>query len=89
MPEEMAQEFWMSPDIDLDILAKALNGYPKEIEDKVLGYMPQKKQAMYTPIEGAVKKADIESSRGSILDIAKEKIKSGSWTIEDIMGTQE
>ncbi len=89
MPEEMAQEFWMSPDIDLDVLAKALNGYPKEVEDKVLGYMPQKKQAMYTPIEGAVKKVDIESSRGSILDIAKEKIKSGSWTIEDIMGAEE
>ena len=41
---------------------------------------------MYTPIEGAVKKADVESARSSILDIAKEKIKSGSWTIEDIMG---
>ena len=72
MPEAMAQEFWMSPDIDLDVLANALNGYPKEVEEKVLGYMPKKKQAMYTPIEGTVKKADVESARSSVLDIAKE-----------------
>ena len=86
MPENMAQEFWMNPDLDLDILAKAIKGYEEEVVKKILGYMPEKKQAMFTAVEGPLAKREVEEARATILEMAKAKVKSGEWRIEDVIG---
>jgi flagellar motor switch protein FliG len=87
MPESMAAEFWMNPDIDLEVMAKALKGYDQEIQDKVIAYLPGKKQAMFTPIEGPMAKRDVDEARGKLLTMAKEKISAGDWLIDDILGS--
>ena len=50
MPERMALDFWGDPDIDLDMMAKALQEYETETIERLKGYLPGKKQAMFTPI---------------------------------------
>ncbi len=79
----------MNPDIDLEIMAKALKGYDEEIVNKIIEYLPAKKQAMYTPIEGGLSKRDVDSARGILLDMFKEKFSSGEWNIEDVLGGSE
>ena len=86
MPENMAQEFWMNPDLDLDILAKAIKGYEDDVVKKILGYMPEKKQAMFTAVDGPLAKREVEEARAIILEMAKSKVKSGEWRIEDVIG---
>ena len=70
-------------------MAKALKGYEKETVDKVIEFLPQKKQAMFSPIETPVAKREVESARSSILNIAKDKVSSGEWNLEDILGEGE
>tara|TARA_B100000579_G_scaffold432534_1_gene449536 strand:- start:539 stop:1465 length:927 start_codon:yes stop_codon:yes gene_type:complete len=89
MPDSMAAEFWMNPDIDLEVMAKALKGYDQEIQEKVIAYLPGKKQAMFTPIEGKIAKRDVDDARSKLLTMAKEKIASGDWNIDDILGGGE
>ena len=89
LPEGIAAEFWSNPDLDVDLMAKALKGYEKEIVDKVIEYLPQKKQAMFSPIETPVAKREVELARSQILGIAKEKVSSGEWNLEDIFGEGE
>ena len=55
LPEGIASEFWSNPDLDVDLMA-ALKGYEKETVDKVIEFLPQKKQAMFSPIETPVAK---------------------------------
>ena len=89
LPEGIASEFWSNPDLDVDLMAKALKGYEKETVDKVIEFLPQKKQAMFSPIETPVAKREVESARSSILNIAKDKVSSGEWNLEDILGEGE
>ena len=89
LPEGIAAEFWANPDLDVDLMAKALKGYDQEIVEKVVGFLPQKKQAMFSPIETPVAKREVENARSKILDLAKGKVKSGEWNLEDILGEGE
>ena len=89
LPEGIASEFWSNPDLDVDLMAKALKGYDKEIVDKVIEFLPQKKQAMFSPIEIPVAKREVESARSKILGIAKDKVNAGEWNLEDILGEGE
>ena len=89
LPEGIASEFWSNPDLDVDLMAKALKGYDKEIVDKVVEFLPQKKQAMFSPIETPVAKGEVELARSNILNIAKDKVSSGEWNLEDILGEGE
>ena len=89
LPEGIASEFWSNPDLDVDLMAKALKGYENETVDKVIEFLPQKKQAMFSPIETPVAKREVESARSSILNIAKDKVSSGEWNLEDILGEGE
>ena len=89
LPESMSANFWSNPDIDVDILAKALKGFEKDATDKIVNYLPGKKQAMFTPIDKPVAKREVDLARTNILDIAKEKVKSGEWNLEDIFGGGE
>ena len=89
LPEAIASEFWSNPDLDVDLMAKALKGYENETLNKVVEFLPQKKQAMFSPIDTPVAKREVESARSKILDIAKNKISSGEWNLEDIFGEGE
>ena len=70
-------------------MAKALKGYEKETVDKLIVFLPQKKQAMFSPIDTPVARPEVESARSNILNIAKEKVNAGEWNLEDILGEGE
>ena len=89
LPEGIASEFWSNPDLDVDLMAKALKGYEKDIVDRVIEFLPQKKQAMFSPIEIPVAKREVETARSKILGIAKDKVAAGEWNLEDILGEGE
>jgi len=85
MNEDIASDFWTNPDIDLDILAKALKGIDGELVSSILGMLPKKKQAMYTPIENPMKKKDVMNARKLVVEVATSMTQSGEMRIEDIL----
>jgi len=85
MNEDIASDFWTNPDIDLDILAKALKGVDGELVSSILGMLPKKKQAMYTPIENPMKKKDVMNARKLVVEVATSMTQSGEMRIEDIL----
>ena len=89
LPEGIAADFWSNPDLEVDLMAKALKGYDQEVVDKVIEFLPKKKQAMFSPIEVPVAKREVEAARSKILDIAKSKVSAGEWNLEDILGEGE
>ena len=89
MPNALAEEFYMSPDLDLDTLSNALFGYEEEIINKTVEYLPPKKQAMFTPPEGKVNQADVSTARSVIVKMVKTKVENGEWAIEDILSVDE
>ena len=44
---------------------------------------------MFSPIETPVAKREVEAARSQILDIAKDKVSSGEWNLEDMFGEGE
>ena len=86
LSNNFASDFWMNPDIDLEVMAKALKGFNEEIINKIVEYLPAKKQAMYTHIKEPLPKREVDSARGILLAIFRKKITSGEWNIEDILG---
>jgi flagellar motor switch protein FliG len=89
LSDSMASVFWMNPDIDLEVMAKALKGYDTETVNKIVEYLPGKKQAMFTPIEGGLSKREVDSAQAILLGMFKEKFSSGEWNIEDVLGGGE
>ena len=89
IPESVASDFWSNPDIDVDVLSRALKGYDKDVIDKVVNYLPGKKQAMFTPIDKPVAKREVDIARTDILVLAKERVSSGEWNLEDMFGGGE
>lgn len=89
IPESVAADFWSNPDIDVDVLSKALKGYDKDVVDKVVNFLPGKKQAMFTPIDKPVAKREVDVARTNILSLAKQKVASGDWNLEDMFGGGE
>ena len=83
----MALDFWGDPDIDLDMMAKALQEYETETIERLKGYLPGKKQAMFTPIgeEESLSKHEIDEAKGKIKDLLQTKIDSGEINIDDIL----
>ena len=57
--------------------------------DKILENLPQKKQAMYEPVEGAVAKNDIDKAQKSIVDAARQMEKDGRFSLEEVLGSAE
>ena len=91
MPENIAATFWGDPDIDLEIMAKALKGFDTETVEKLQGYLPGKKQAMFTPIpeDQSLSNREIDEARGQIKDQLQKKIDDKTFNIEDILGGDE
>ena len=89
MPEHIMKTFWRSPDIDTDILAKALKGYEQNTIDNILSYLPKRKQTMFTPISEPMSKSDIEEAQLGVLSIAKTMGKNKEINLSDILSSDE
>jgi len=75
--------------VDLDSIAMALKGVDKSINDKVIGVLPKKKQAMFTPIEGAAAKREVDDAQKIIVSAAKQMERDGAFKLEDLLGGGE
>ena len=91
MPKGIAATFWGDPEIDLEIMATALADSETETVEKLQGYLPGKKQAMFTPktADDNVSKREIDEAKGKIKDQLQKKIGSGDINIEDVLATPE
>jgi hypothetical protein len=91
MPDGIAATFWGDPEIDLEIMATALADSETETVDKLQGYLPGKKAAMFTPktADDNVSKREIDESKGKIKDQLQKKIDGGDINIEDVLATPE
>jgi len=91
MPDGIAATFWGDPEIDLEVMATALADSENETVEKLQGYLPGKKQAMFTPKteEDNVSKREIDESKGKIKDQLQKKIDSGDINIEDVLAAPE
>ena len=69
--------------VDLTDVALALKGVDQEKVDSIIGNLPQKKQAMFEPIEGAVAKREVDGARKKIVAIARGMEKEGTFSMED------
>jgi len=91
MPEGIAATFWGDPEIDLEIMATALADSENEMVEKLQGYLPGKKQAMFTPktADDNVSKREIDEAKAKIKDQLQKKIESGDLNIEDVLAAPE
>ena len=89
MPEHLMKDFWMSPDVDPDSLAKALRSYDQETIDSIIEYLPKRKQAMFTAIEQPIAKKEIRIARAGLVDIARKMVSDGQFSMDDIFGQEE
>ena len=78
------------PDISLDMMAKALKEFDTATVEKLQGYLPGKKQAMFTPIgeEESLPKREIDEAKGIIKGFLQTKIDAGEMNIEDILALE-
>lgn len=89
MPDHLMIKFWRSPDVDTDVLAKALKGMDQNIVDNIISKLPKRKQAMYTPIKEPISKSDLEGAQLEILGLAKEMDKRGELSLKDMLSDEE
>lgn len=91
MPEKIAAAFWGDPEIDLEVMALALADSDTEKVEKLQGYLPGKKQAMFTPktVEDNIAKREIDEAKAKIKDQLQKKIESGDINIEDVLAAPE
>ena len=89
MPEHLMKDFWMSPDIDPDVLARALRSYDDETINSIIEFLPKRKQAMFTPIDKPIAKKEIRSARANLVAIARKMVNDGEFSMDDIFGQEE
>lgn len=75
--------------VELDTIAMAMKGLDQATVDRVIENLPQKKQAMYEPVEGAVPKREIDAARKNIVTAARQMEEDGRFSLEDILGGGE
>jgi flagellar motor switch protein FliG len=75
--------------VELDTIAMAMKGIDQTIIDRVIENLPQKKQAMFEPVEGAISKKDIDVAQKNIVTAARQMEKDGRFSLEDILGGGE
>ena len=89
MPEHLMKDFWMSPDIDPDVLARALRSYEDETINSIIEFLPKRKQAMFTPIDKPIAKKEIRTARANLVAIARKMVSDGEFSMDDIFGQEE
>ena len=75
--------------VELDLIAMGMKGMDEAVISRVIENLPQKKQAMYEPIEGAVSKREVDNARKGIVQAAKQMEKDGAFNLEDYVGGGE
>ena len=75
--------------VELDLIAMGMKGMEEAVVSRVIENLPQKKQAMYEPIEGAVSKREVDNARKGIVQAAKQMEKDGAFNLEDYVGGGE
>ena len=75
--------------VDLTDVAMALKGFGQDIVDRIVDNLPQKKQAMYEPVEGAIAKRDVDTARKKVVGVAREMEKDGQFSVADLTGGGE
>ena len=75
--------------VELDLIAMGMKGMEEAVVSRVIENLPQKKQAMYEPIEGAVSKREVDNARKGIVQVAKQMGKDGAFNLEDYVGGGE
>ena len=75
--------------VDLSDVAMAMKGVDQEIVDRIIGNLPQKKQAMYEPEEGPRPKRDVDTARKKVVDVARQMEKDGQFNVADLLGGGE
>ena len=75
--------------VELDALAMAVKGIDQETIDRIIGNLPQKKQAMFEPVEGPQPKREVDDARNAIVTAAKQMEKDGVFNLADMMGGGE
>lgn len=87
LPDNIIRDLMNS--VELDTVALALKGMPEDIVKRVIENLPQKKQAMYEPVEGAIAKREVDGARKSVVQAAKQMEKDGAFNLEDFVGSAE
>ena len=75
--------------VELDLIAMGMKGMDEAVVSRVIENLPQKKQAMYEPIAGAVSKREVDNARKGIVQVAKQMEKDGAFNLEDYVGGGE
>ena len=75
--------------VELDLIAMGMKGKDEAVISREIENLPQKKQAMYEPIEGAVSKREVDNARKGIVQAAKQMEKDGAFNLEDYVGGGE
>ena len=75
--------------VDLSDVSMAMKGVDQEIVDRIIGNLPQKKQAMYEPEEGPRPKRDVDTARKKVVDVARQMEKDGQFNVADLLGGGE
>jgi len=75
--------------VELDSIAMAVKGVEQEQIDRIINNLPQKKQAMFEPVEGAVAKREVDEARKKIVVQAKQMEKEGAFNLADMLGGGE
>ena len=74
---------------DLGKLAYAVKGLDQEVIDGIIETQPQKRQAMFEPIEGPVTRREVDEARKEIVAAAKKMEADGDLNIEDLLSGGE
>ena len=75
--------------VELDLIAMGMKGMEEAVVSRVIENLPQKKQAMYEPIKGAISKREVDNARKGIVQAAKQMEKDGAFNLEDYVGGGE
>ncbi len=83
-PDSLLRDLMNS--VELDTIAMATKGLDEDIVNHILENLPQKKQAMFEQVEGAVAKREIDKARKEIVQAARAMEREGVYKLEDLAG---
>ena len=85
MPEHMMKIFWRNPEIDSDDLAKACKSYDSSVVEKIISYLPKRKQKMFEPLEKPLAKKEVEKAQLSFVSLAKQMGEDQELNLEELL----
>lgn len=85
LPDSILRDVFNS--MDLEDVARALKGQDQELIDRIINSLPQKKQAMYEPIERPVPRKQVEAAQKKVIEIIvqMDADPASDFTIEEFV----